>query len=148
MMALHRLKAIKEQAESNWVRQAAVLYETDIEWLMGDRRAAFASFRKGFSSDHERPGRGFEGGFARWMTMLLVKDQRIARVKELLEEYYRNIEHFDLMDQAEILCSIEYVRLLTGGQPSEATDKARGVLSRLPIACSHQLQQLGLLLPN
>jgi lipopolysaccharide biosynthesis regulator YciM len=146
--ALEQLKAAKEQAEFDWIRQSAVLHEADIYWLMGDKDAAFRSLKTAWKSDSEPFPARFEGRLTRWRTLLFVKEGRTDEIIEVLESLFQQVQRFDKLDQAEILCSIEYVKKETGRFKQETEGLARRVLAQLPISCSIQLSQLGLLLPN
>ena len=148
MVALDRLRTERDRGESYWVRQTATMFEADIQWLLGDKNSAFETLEDAWKTESEPPTAGFEGRFARWRTLLFMRHGRIDEIRTFLDSLFQRIESVDMFDQAEILCSMEYVRKQTGGPRSEVAIKALAVLSRLPTTCSTQLEQLGLLLPD
>lgn len=136
-------------AESSlaWERQAAVLFAADVHWLLRNERTALGLVESILAGREPTLLTGFVGPMARWMTVWAVRSGKPMQARKVLRKLYPRLMEFDALDQAEVLCSLIRVGAFDGERSERVNEEARLALGRLPIACSKQIQELGLLLP-
>jgi hypothetical protein len=145
--ALESLLKARNEARLPSIRQEAVLHEADINWLLGDHRTAYERVEALLDHPEIETPIGLSGRIARWRTLYLIEAGRPQEAGDNLDSAYSNLTRLDSMDQAEVLCSLRQVAHVRS-IPRDVQSQARAALARLPIECSRQLRDLGLLLPN
>ena len=142
------LRQEKSETQLSWIRQAAVLYEADISWLLGDKRNALRLVMELEASMNDVPSIGFVGRFARWRTLVALRTGSANHVRRFLKEWHGSIGRLDAFDRAEVLCSLAELEAHMGRDPAKILSEARVALAALPVACAKQMQQFGLHLPH
>ncbi len=145
---LGRLQESGRLSPLEWVRQAAKLYEADINWLMGQKATALSLADDICSAENQALALGFVGSMARWTAVSAISSGKVRQARNLLREWYGRLEELDALDQAEVLCGLWEVEDHLRCAESDIQEQARRVLARLPIECSRQLGLLGLRLPD
>jgi hypothetical protein len=146
--AIEELRSAGKATKFHWTRQAALLLEADLVWLLGERSHALRIIADVWKEWTKPLGSGWEGPFTRWCTLYLVREGRYSEVEELLASMELRLSFIDALDRAEILCSRFHVGTSLGQKHAEISRRARESLEKLPLACTNQLKHLGLLLPN
>jgi DNA-binding SARP family transcriptional activator/tetratricopeptide (TPR) repeat protein len=148
LRGLTTLREVLAVIEIPWIRQAARLYEADICWLLRREKEALDAL-EGLREDADRAlSTGFEGRFARWNTLFLLRAGKPKEAEDYLASIRSRMDRFDALDRAEVFCSLALLRRNNGSQAEEARTRARLELARLPVACFRQLEQFGLRLTS
>jgi hypothetical protein len=147
-VGLERLRTSAKLARTPWTLQAALLLEADLVWLLGDKRHAMRIIAEVWKAWTTPLAPGWEGPFTRWCTLYLVRERRFAEVEELLGSMEPRLSHLDALDRAEVLCSQLHLDSSLGKNGTELASRVQGALDKLPLACTSQLERLGLLRPN
>jgi DNA-binding SARP family transcriptional activator len=144
---LRHLRCIRQHPQHAWMSQIGLAFEADLVWLLGDRKLALGLVSEMLNLPKEIASRGAVGHLARWTTLYSIKMGRPADACRPLHEWYDQLDRLDALDRAEVLCSIFHLGSHVDSSGFDVASEARVALAHLPIACSHQLQQLGLRLP-
>jgi len=123
------------------------LFAADVHWLLRNERTALGLVESILAGREPTLLTGFVGPMARWMTVWAVRSGKPMQARKVLRKLYPRLMEFDALDQAEVLCSLIRVGAFDGERSERVNEEARLALGRLPIACSKQIQELGLLLP-
>jgi tetratricopeptide (TPR) repeat protein len=132
------------QTAPAWMLQAWGLYKADIFLLAGQHSEAEESAQQALKEPPQLYSSFFAGPFSRWLALtsgvsLQEQQPRAEYITSLLEE----LDRYDSLDQAEILCAS-----LVLDNRSEETPVRRCLLdrklSRLPPAIADQLSRLGM----
>ena len=145
--AMEALAALEEEArrtQSLWIRQGALLYLADAYYLLQDEVASFAAVRRAREVSRSAIAIGFAGRLARWTTVLFLREGRLKEALEELKKYYDILDRLDLVDQAEVLCSLVLLSRRHPIHVPEAASRAREVLALLPRHSSNRLANLGM----
>lgn len=145
---IEELRTVGRATRLPWTRQAALLREADLVWLLGEKRHAFRIIGEVWKEWINPLASGWEGPFTRWCTLYLVREGRFAEVEQLLASMEPRLSFIDALDRAEILCSRLHLEASRGQNYVEIACRARESLNKLPLACTNQLEHLGLLLPD
>ncbi|MFL5493618.1 MAG: ATP-binding protein [Gemmatimonadales bacterium] len=128
-----------------WILQQWTLWKADVLHLSG-RRADAVSIAYGGLEEHsfrlESPS--FAGVFARWVALTSHVGDGRARAKRIVADLLGNLESYDPLDQAEILCASVYLGLALD-QGGATLSVLESKLDRLPPAVRRQLACLGVL---
>ena len=146
--ALDSVKTARQEAHLLWNRQDAVLYEADINWLMGDRQSALERVDALVDQPGIEVPLELYGRIARWRTLFLIEGGRLHEACSHLDTAYAKLGQLDFIDRAEVLCSLTHLARHIRRIPRDVQSQARAALARLPITCSRQLRDLGLRLPD
>jgi hypothetical protein len=146
---LLQLQAFKEDSNNTWPAwstQSVPLMEADIYAASGEdipalRMASMALEQSGIEPLADRHA----GMVARWVARTASHTGRDDEANDLINRLCSEIESFDLLDQAEIVCS----RIWLGDQGGTTCKGDRELLTarlaRLPAAVEGQLRRLGIL---
>jgi DNA-binding SARP family transcriptional activator len=145
---LVRLHEIKQETCLDWVKQAAMLYEADVNWLLGQKSQALDIVRDIHTITPGPLTLGFVGSFARWTTVSATRTGKTDVARRLLRSWYEKLDRLDALDQAELLCGLAQLETPVTVKTLHIDDQARSALAQLPIACAKQMAQLGLRLPD
>lgn len=145
---LPMLEKAAHMAPPGWLRQFALLQQAEVNWKLGSKSRGAALAKTALGQNGGLPTMSSVGKVARWSTFLMIRDGRYDELQNLLEKYALELERFDMLDQAEIVCGLETLRLRVRPFLPDRSQLAREILSRLPIPCSNWLADFGLLLPD
>jgi tetratricopeptide (TPR) repeat protein len=145
---LGRLRDAGRRVQLPWIRQAAMLFEADICWLLGQKAPALKLIEEIQQSMAEALTIGFVGPIARWTAVSSTKSEIPASASRTLSEWYARLDELDMLDQAELLCSVAQIDARGDSEVFELHNRARRVISQLPAECAKQLRRLGLRLPD
>ncbi|MGH7712275.1 MAG: tetratricopeptide repeat protein, partial [Gemmatimonadaceae bacterium] len=143
--AIERLQIEVARTELPWVRQIGHLYLADLNWLVGNRRAAIRSARAAVGLSRAPMASAATGVFARWLAHLVRNPGHADLALQLLQGLAEHETQLDRLDRIELSASI---MSLQGGLAMVAESRAAQVrqeLAQLPLAVSHQLTRLGVL---
>lgn len=147
-VGLEQLRASAKSARTPWTRQAALLLEADLVWLLGEKTHALRIIADVWKEWTKPLAMGWVGPFTRWCTLYLVREGRFSEVDGLLGSMEPRLSYIDALDRAEVLCSQLHFDRSQGQEDTGLCYRARESLDKLPLACTSQLQRLGLLRPN
>lgn len=129
-----------------WVIQAWLFAKADILYLLGDVSEAIVWGRKGVGSDClTLYSTFFAGAFARWLALSTMGTSREGMAREKLNRMVRDLDSYDAIDQAEVLCAR---RILHQGGREDLRESSQLIqikLRALPQAITKQLERLGML---
>jgi len=146
--ALQTLQEETTYATLLWLTQAAHLFAADIAFFLGDEPGALRAASEACQISPSAISIGFAGKFARWKTVLLLRQNRPLEAWSELQSQKKRIERLDRIDRVEVLSSLALAGRALGYSVNALEAQVRGVLATLPIACTTYLQRLGLFLPN
>jgi DNA-binding SARP family transcriptional activator len=146
--ALEDLRIERTKSNVSWVLQSALVFEADLAWLCGNKRLALEKVRELRMAIQDKPAKGMQGRLARWEVVSAIASSRLVEARTVIREWYADLAQLDALDQAEVLCGLAYLSNLRNSGSNAFVDQARIALARLPLACSKQLQRLGLPLPH
>jgi hypothetical protein len=146
--ALEFLDAESKCGWNPWILQSTELFKADLNWLLGRRKVALGAVRKARTISAEALDIGFVGTFARWGTLLHIKEGNVVRAWEELRQPYELLPRLDAKDRADILCSIFMVGTHTKVPIPDIASQAREALATLPARCAQEMVSLGLRLPS
>jgi hypothetical protein len=131
-----------------WILQSTELFKADLNWLLGRKKVALGAVRKARAISGEALDIGFVGTFARWGTLLHMKEGNAIGAWEELRQSYELLPRLDAKDRADILCSIFTVGTYTQVPVPDIASQAREALASLPARCAQEMISLGLRLPS
>jgi hypothetical protein len=146
--AMNWLRQDSRACKLPWTRQSADLFQADMAWLLGEKKLAFEYVREARDLCREPLAIGLTGQFGRWSTLYLLDIGQAAAAHRWLLRTYRQLDQFDAMDQAELLCSLLHLGRFVNIDTQDVAGQARTVLARLPTACAVELRELGLILSD
>ncbi len=147
--ALRELQTQRKQAEIDWVRHAGFAHEADIAWITDQHSTALELVAEWFEDANGNYCHGFEGRAARWMTVSATTPLEQHHAAEtIMKRWYPRLNQLDVLDQAEVCCSLAHLGRFRQPVPVESAGRARELLATLHSVCAQQLRGLGLLIPN
>jgi tetratricopeptide (TPR) repeat protein len=146
--ALDFLDAETRCGRNPWILQSTELFKADLNWLLGRRKIALAAVRKARTISGQALDIGFVGTFARWGTLLHMKEGNAVKAWEELRQPYELLPRLDAKDRADILCSIFTLGSHTPVPVPDIVSQAREALASLPERCAQEMISLGLRLPS
>ncbi len=125
------------------------LYKADILWLTGRRAEAIRTAERGFNaSSSALLSPSFAGPYSRWVALTCRASNNLTRARNVLQGLVANLEHFDVMDRVEILCSMRFINYFLNAPSPEIDEAIQERVRGLPPAISDHLERLGILFPK
>ncbi len=128
----------------NWMVQAWSLWKADILFICGKRAEATRVAENTIGKNPTLYARAFAGPFARWLSVV-GSEQSLEWMRSLVEDYFKRLETFDALDQAEILCARRRLQGYHGASDAETLLRLRISLASLPASVQPPLRALGML---
>ncbi len=128
----------------DWIRQAWLLWKADILHICGRKQEALKAASQAIGAAPKLYTPSFAGPFSRWLSLLAEKDP-LEPYLAMIDELVTQVESFDALDQAEILCAKCRSTNRHVLASSEVLGMLRIKLSRLPLAVRSQLHALEIL---
>lgn len=144
--AIAKFETRMPQSLPAWMKQAWGLHKADILFYLGYGSEALAAAQEALGYPNPRlHDWGFAGAFARWtaITMKGTSSETIGRGQ--LEVLACDLEKFDALDQAEILCALRLLGCDSINRFRDLQQNIHEMLRKLPAAISEQLLRLGIL---
>jgi DNA-binding SARP family transcriptional activator/predicted ATPase len=142
--AIEEVDLVTLESRSAWILQASMLMVSDVLYLAGEKEVAQRRANEGLQRTGRTPlAHGFTGTAMRWIERTADSHASEASALALLESLCDEIEDYDLIDQAEILCARKRIGDRMGTKRADCSPMLAGVLSRLPPAVEVQLRRLG-----
>jgi DNA-binding SARP family transcriptional activator/tetratricopeptide (TPR) repeat protein len=129
-----------------WMMQAWMLWKADVLLITGKRHEAHQSAREALTVGAESPrlwSVAFAGPYARW-ACILGRTQSLP-ADAMIEEFVSNLDRYDAMDQAEILCARRMLELQSGIVRDDTLPLLKLKLERLPPAARSHLAAMEVL---
>lgn len=131
---------------SEWARQAAILNEADVHFLVGNKKRALELGILGTTGRYAAiHSRGWTGKYVRWLTLTAKSQGTTSQALLIVTPLLERLNTLDALDQIEIAkCYL----LLAGGS-GEKSDQLRRqatrLLAQMPPAVVDRLERLGVL---
>jgi DNA-binding SARP family transcriptional activator/tetratricopeptide (TPR) repeat protein len=144
LRAINQLDLRLSRSSPLWIKQAWGLHKADILVLAGELPEALAVAREAIG-----PGGStlysafFAGPFARWMALTTTDTDQEERARARLTMMLDQLETYDALDQAEILCARRLLSQVPQTTKDELSMLIKLKLARLPSAIADQLTRLG-----
>jgi hypothetical protein len=146
---LAEIEPFEEQDVSGrpqWIVQSAAVMVADILSVAGETGRACRVAVAGFNATGLEPlGHGYTGTVARWLGRTAASTCREDVALSVIDRLCDDLEDYDLLDQAEILCARDSLGRITGSARSNSRELLSEKLSRLPPPVEEQLRRLGAL---
>jgi tetratricopeptide (TPR) repeat protein len=143
--SIQNLASAAKAAERPWNRQFAYFYLADLYFVRGHIRSAIKAAKQGIEMSALPLTSSVSGAYARWLAIVTAKSKDpnggLQRLNRIGEEY----PLLDLLDCAELDCSVLYLMASIGMTDDDRATRLRRRLAALPLPVSHQLGRLGIL---
>jgi tetratricopeptide (TPR) repeat protein len=142
-MTADLLVTVAESTCDRSLRQTSLLYAADIEATTGRKSVALKLARS--AMDRSLLCKNSAGMYARWSTAVLVEDKLISEARSSIDSLRENLEEYDSIDQADVLCASVWLDSKTGTTNRATSERLLSLLKRLPCAITDNLQRSGFL---
>jgi DNA-binding SARP family transcriptional activator/tetratricopeptide (TPR) repeat protein len=127
-----------------WMVQAGLLCGADVLALSGNTRRAYALAKKATTGKYfELRNVAYAGQFARWLTLLGIRDGRIAQARLRLRTAFPDPGVLDCKDQAELLAASTKLDCQLGYDAPGARSEVEHRLRHLPPIDEANMRRLG-----
>jgi DNA-binding SARP family transcriptional activator/tetratricopeptide (TPR) repeat protein len=128
-----------------WTIQAGLLCSADVVALSGNPRRAYSLAKRATSASlSELRETSFAGQFARWISLLGLRDDSAAEAVQRLTATFPDPTVLDRKDQAELLAAMTTLDARLGNDATDGWREVQRRLSKLPIAVSTIMRRLGM----
>jgi tetratricopeptide (TPR) repeat protein len=127
-----------------WMSQGWNLHRADFMWIAGKSAVALkiaADELKASGDTLFSPA--FAGQFARWTALTYRRAPDTNKARAIVEKLAANLQHYDAIDQVEILRALVMVNSYEGRLDSELDNQLAGRVRALPPGARSQLAVLG-----
>lgn len=142
--AVSRLYDNPKQNVPAWITQASLLCAADVMELSGDSRKAYALAKKATTGNLAKlKAAPYSGQFARWITRLAIRDNRIREARIRLTKTFPRLDELDSKDHAEVLGFMTILDSRLGLKATAARKEVERRLALLPAAVTTMVRRLG-----
>jgi tetratricopeptide (TPR) repeat protein len=129
-----------------WMHQVWHFFRADVLWITGRHGEAIKTASEEINaSSGELHSQAFAGLFSRWIAVTYLALGRPHEAISVLQNLLEKLDHYDALDQVEILCSICRVKVAAGSRDPGLEIALREGLSVLPPAVTSHLRRLEML---